>query len=290
MSMSYNSVKSSNAAQYVNTQINSKLKVALNYNAKPNVILTSLFKTDLTGQTIVVPQTSADAVVGFNASFVPALEPTGGNGLFSTSLVSSDSNFTELKYSGSNSQVTVEIGYYGNTAAVTDILTAQLFLNGVDISADISGGRNYGVSTTAEVVDPSGNGVGALLDVTVVAGKITAITVIKTGSGYSSDSYVVINDYGGRDASATPTNVGGAITAVSLVNTKICPQESGIAFTPADGELRGGTATYTFNLVTNDVLSLRIKSTESGSGNTAGTAKVFKAFMKVSLPSIIYEA
>jgi len=77
--------------------------------------------------------------------------------------------------------------------------------------------QNYHANVTG-IALTGGGGTGAFAQATVSAGVVTAITVLRGGSGYTSAPSVVISGGGGTGATATATIGGGAVTGIT-VNT-----------------------------------------------------------------------
>lgn len=286
MSMSFNQVKTGTMAPYINSTIDSSLKRALNLKAVSACETTTLFNNTLAGVTVTVPQASSTPVNVFTENFAPTFSATNSGKWTTNTDDHTNANYGILVYNGKPVQAQIELTYAGHTASVTNPMKAQLYLNGNAVDSNTTGGRGFDGSTNVTIDDKIGNG--ALLSPVIVGGVIQYITVLKSGSGYSSDLKVVISG-NGRDASATATRNGaGGISSVSLSNFKI--QESGIPllYTPADGEIRGGSRSYVFDIIQNDALEIRINSTEAGGGNTGGTAKSFTAKLEVKLNTLTY--
>lgn len=82
------------------------------------------------------------------------------------------------------------LSYMGREPAAT--LTASSAVGTPTLTQPtlITGGANYGAGTYARIVDPTG--IGALLNVTVVAGVVTTITATGTLTGYSGNPPTIV--------------------------------------------------------------------------------------------------
>lgn len=76
---------------------------------------------------------------------------------------------------------------------------------------NLIGGSGYSTSTTASIVDDNGQGpgTGATVALTIVAGKITAVTFPQQGLGYVNPALVITD----------PTNSGSGASATVVLNT-----------------------------------------------------------------------
>jgi hypothetical protein len=143
------------------------------------------------------------------------------------------------------------------TATVTDVVT------GITIT---SAGLGYDPSTTRVSIDPIGSGATGVANLT---GGVLSVSILSGGSGYSDGTTTVTISGpagGGAAATATPTIVGGVITALTITNPGYGyakGEQPTVMITGGDG-LADASAT-----VSNIVGSIRVTASGSGYLSTA---------------------
>ena len=202
------------------------------------------------------------------------------------------STFGRIKYTGSeNIQVEASIEYTGDlsSSSADSAVNIQLYINGLDVSVPIAGGRGYSPGTPITIFSGSG-GIGCRATAIISNegnGRIQNIYIVKTGGGYSQGDTTVKIGGTGIGAKAVAVVINGAITAILL--TQEAPLASGIplVYTHTTDRFHGGIRNYIINLVKGDVLDARISSTVVGTGNISN-CKVFQAKLSTKRSLIKY--
>jgi hypothetical protein len=147
-----------------------------------------------------------------NTTYIDIVSSTGG-GLRAKGTVNAAGTLTNVAivekgfgYANSDTVRVLDVSGVGEGAYATANIDRKVITVAVD-----AGGTNYSSKTKVLVVDPSGRdvggsrvfGSGATVTPTIVGGVITAITVVKQGSGYTDVSFI-IHDVTGSGAVLTP--------------------------------------------------------------------------------------
>jgi len=278
-SNTYNAVKTNTIAPYINKQIESRLKQAIKVNLKPSVDLASVYFFNQSGVSTVVPWGSPSNV--FNTNIVPSYD-TPEIGYWTQYTDPTSSNYGKLKYSGPNTEVSIETLYTYNPLTIVENVMTLPAINGTLLASLYTGGRGYDRFVNVEISGPTG-AKGATAKATVVDGNITAIDVVNRGTGYTYANVIITGS--GVEAFATATVASGKVDTISLTPTKMMKSAIPGLSQSSINVVSTITTTYKVTLVPGDIIEMKAATINSGDLNPC---RVHAARLQITRPTNEY--
>lgn len=218
---------------------------------------TAIAVTDVTGNVVSFSGTLTSSIVGTTQNYTGVTGTTGGSGTGAVFTVARNgtSYTATATTAGNNYSVSDTITILGtslggaasgNNATLT--VTAASNKKAVD-SFDITsllGGAGYTTSTgVATTVSPSG-GSGLTVNITAVAGVVTAVTVASEGAGYSvGDTITIVHPDGAVLTTSALLTLGTGYASANSVATTVSPSGgTGLTVDILD-DGNGGIASFT---------------------------------------------